>query len=164
MQISEAAGVPAPNEMACDKISLDHVIGDMGTSIAQAREVLAKSASILEAVHKEVLPHNEVPATSDGFLNVLGPGTSTMVSFSCTLMIRGSESTFKLILGHGIPRNFATAMSDLPRRPNGKAVSLKGVAQPAAELAKTFMATMDRIAAEAANRATMGMSESASER
>ena len=47
--------------------------------------------------------------------------------------------------------------------PNGKAVSLKPVAQPAAQLAETFMATMDRIAAEAANRATRGMSESSSE-
>ena len=54
-------------------------------------------------------------------------------------------------------------MSDLPRRSNGKAVCLKPIAQPAAQLAETFMATMDGIAAEAARRVTRGVSESASE-
>ena len=54
-------------------------------------------------------------------------------------------------------------MSDLPRRSNGQAVSLKPIAQPAAQLAETFMATMDRIGAKAARRAARGVSESASE-
>ena len=110
---------------------LDQIIGDLGASAPQVRDVLAKSASTLEAVHKEVLPHDEVPATADDFLNVLSPGTSTMASFVRALTVRGSESTFKLILGHGIEGDFATAMSDLPRRPNGKALSLECVAKPA---------------------------------
>ena len=74
-----------------------------------------------------------------------------------------TKSTFKLILAHGISGDFATAMSDLPRRPSGKVVSLNLDAQPAAQLVETFMATMDRIAAEAAHRATRDISESASE-
>ena len=164
MRMSEVAGVAAPNVMAGNKMSLGQVIGDLGASVAQAREVLTKSASTLEAVDKEVLPHNEVPATADGFLNVLGPGTSTMASFARALTVRGSKSTFKLILGHGISGDFATVVSNLPRRPNGKALPLKRVAEPATRLAETFMATMDHITAEAENRATRGMSESASER
>ena len=87
-----------------------------------------------------------------------------MASFARALMVRGSNSTFKLILGHGISGDFATAMSDHPRQPNRKALPLKHVAEPAARLAETFMATMDCIAAEAANRATRGVYESASER
>ena len=106
--------------------------------------MLAKSTSTLAAVHREVLPHNQMPADADGFLNVLGSGTLTMASFAHALMVRGSESTFKLILAHGILGDFAAAMSDLPRRPNGKAMSLKPVAQPAAQLAETFMATSRR--------------------
>ena len=156
-----SAGVPAPVNPSGDKISLDQAMGDLGASVAQAREVLAKSTSTLAAVHKEVLPHDQLPANADGFLSVLGPGSST--SFTRALMVRGSESTFKLILAHEIIGDWAAAMSDLPRRPNRKAMSLKPIAQPAAQLAKTFMVTMDRIAAEAASRVTRGISESASE-
>ena len=145
--IEEAAGVPVPVDPSGDKMSLDQAMNDLGVSVAQAWEVLAKSTSTLAAVHKEVLPHDQVPANVDGFLSALGPGSSTMASFTRALTIRGSESTFKLIFVHGIPGDFATAMSDLPRRSNRKAVSLKPVAQPAAQLAETFMATMDRIGA-----------------
>ena len=55
-------------------------------------------------------------------------------------------------------------MADLPRRSNGRTVSLKPVTQQAAQLAETFMATMERLAAEAARRASRGASESALER
>ena len=87
-----------------------------------------------------------------------------MTNFARALTVHGSDSTFKIILAHGIPGDFAAAMSDLPRCSSGKAMSLRPVTQQAAQLAETFMATMDRIAAEAARRATRGASESASER
>ena len=146
-----------------DKMSLDTAMNELGESIAQAREALAKSTSTLEAVHKEVPPQNPLPRDADGFLGVLGPGSSTMASFARALTVRGSESTFKMILAHGIPGDFASAMAALPMRSNGKMVSLKRVAQEAAQLAETFMTTMERLTAEAARRASRGTSESASE-
>ena len=147
-----------------DKMSLDMAMNELGESIARAHEALAKSTSTLEAVHKEVLPQNPLPRDADGFLGVLGPGSSTMASFARALMVRGSESTFKMILVHGIPGDFASAMADLTRRSNGRTVSLKPVAEQAAQLAKAFMATTERLTAEAARRASRGVSESASER
>ena len=147
-----------------DKMSLDTAMNELGESIAQAREALAKSTSTLEAVHREVLPQNPLPRDADGFLGVLGPGSSTMASFARALTVRGSESTFKMILAHGIPGDFASAVADLPRRSNGRTVSLKPVAEQAAQLAKTFMATTERLTAKAARRVSRGVSESASER
>ena len=94
--------MPTPTDMVSDELSLDQVIGDVGTQPVQAKDALAKSASTLGAVHKNVLPMKEVPSTADGFADVLGPGTSTMASFARALTVRGSESTLKLILGHGI--------------------------------------------------------------
>ena len=135
-------------------------MNDLAESVAQAHEVFAKSTSTLEAVHKQVLPHDPLPGDVDGFLGVLGPGSSMMASFARALTVRGSESTFKMLLAHGIPSDFATAMADLPRRVNGKTVSLKPVTQQA----ETFMATMERLAAEAVCRASRGASESAMER
>ena len=145
-------------------MSLDTAMNELGESIAQAREALAKSTSTLEAVHREVLPQNPLPRDADGFLGVLGPGSSTMASFARALTVRGSESTFKMILAHGIPGDFASAMADFLRRANGKTVSLKPVTQQAAQLAETFMTTMERLTAEAARRASRGASESTSER
>ena len=146
-----------------DKMSLDTAMNELGKSITQAHEALAKSTSTLEAVHREVLPQNPLPRDADGFLGVLGPGSSTMASFSHALTVRGSESTFKMILAHGIPGDFASVVADLPRRSNGRTVSLKPVAEQAAQLAKAFMATTERLTAEAARRASRGVSESASE-
>ena len=57
-----------------DKMSLEQAMNELGESVAQAREVLAKSTSTLEAVHKQVLPHNPLSGDADGFLGVLGPG------------------------------------------------------------------------------------------
>ena len=87
-----------------------------------------------------------------------------MASFARALTVRGSESTFKMILAHGIPGDFASAVADLPRRSNGRPVSLKPVAEQAARLADAFMATTERLTAEATRRANRGVSESASER
>ena len=87
-----------------------------------------------------------------------------MASFARALTIRGSESTLKMILVHKIPGDFASAVADLPRRSNGRPVSTKHVAEQAAQLVKAFMATTERLAAEASHRATRGVSESASER
>ena len=87
-----------------------------------------------------------------------------MASFARALTVRGSESTFKMILAHRIPGDFASVVADLPRRSNGRPVSLKPVAEQAAQLAKAFMATTERLMAEASHRATRGVSESASER
>ena len=45
---------------------------------------------------------DQVPANADGFLSVLGPGSSMMASFARALTVLGSESIFKMILAHGI--------------------------------------------------------------
>ena len=145
-------------------MSLDTAMNELGESIAQAREALAKSTSTLEAVHKQVLPQNPLPRDADGFLGVLGPGSSTMASFARVLTVRGSESTFKMILAHRIPDDFASAVADLPRRSNGRPVSLKPVAEQAARLADAFMATAERLTAKTTRRTNSGFSESVSER
>ena len=157
-------GAPAPSDVVSDELSLDHVIGDLGAFFVQAKDSLAKSASTLGAVYKEVLPLGEVPSTADVFAGVLGPGTSTMASFARALTVRGSESTLKLILGHRIKGDFEAAMSDFPRRPGGKPMSLKSVSEPAARLANMFIATMERRAAEVATRESKARSESVSEK
>ena len=157
-----AIGAPASADGASDELSLDRVVDDLGAMCTQVKDALAKSASTLGAVYKVVLPNDEVPSTADGFTDVLGPGTSTMADFARTLAVRGSESTLKLLMGHGIECDYEAALSEFPRKPDGKPMSLKGVSGAAARLAEVFMATMERRAAETAARLRRSKSESTS--
>ena len=143
-------------------MSLDRAIGDLDAISAQAKDALAKSTSTLGAVYKGVFLSGRPPSTVEGFADVLGPRTSTMTNFARTLTVRGSETTLKLLLGHGIEGDFKSALSDFPRKPDGKLVSLKHVNEPAARLAEIFMNTVERRSAEVANRARRARSESAS--
>ena len=127
-----AVGAPASVDMASGNLSLDRVVGDLGAVCTHAKDALAKSASTLGAVYEAVFPSGVVPSTADGFANVLGPGTSTMADFARALTVRGSESTLKLLLGHGVEVDYEAALSEFPRKPDGKLISLKGVSEPAA--------------------------------
>ena len=162
MYCVEAVGAPASADVASGDLPLDQVVGGLGAVCIQAKDALAKSASTLGAVYKVVFPIGKVPSTADGFAEVFGPGTSTMADFARTLAVRGSESTLKLLMGHGIDCDYEAALSEFPRKPDGKPVSLRGVTGPAARLAEVFMATMERRATEVAARLLRSKSESTS--
>ena len=159
-----AVGVPPGVDQSSGDLSLDRAIGDLDVVSTQAKDALAKSTSTLGAVFKDVLPSSQPPSTVDGFADVLGPGTSTMTNFARALTVRSSETTLKLLLGHGIEGDFEAALSTFPRKPGGKLVSLKHLNEPAAKLAETFMATMERRAEEVAASASRARSESMSEK
>ena len=159
-----AVGVPPGVDQLSGNLSLDRAIGDLDVVSTQAKDALAKSTSTLGAVYKDVFPSSQPPSTVDGFADVLGLGTLTMTNFARALTVHGSETTLKLLLGHGIEGDFKAALSDFPRKPGGKLVSLKHVNEPAAKLAEIFMATMERRAAEVAARASRARSESMSEK
>ena len=148
----EAVGAPASADVASDDLSLEQVVGGLSAVCDQAKDALAKSTSTLGAMYETVFPTGTVPTTADGFANVFGPGTSTMANFARTLTVRGSESTLKLLMGHGIDCDYEAALSEFPRKSDGKPVSLKGVSGAATRLAEVFMATMERRAAETAAR------------
>ena len=152
MTCVEAVGAPASADaLSCD-LPLDQVVGGLGAVCTQAKDALAKSASTLGAVYKVVFPTGVVPSTADDFADVFGPGTSTMADFARANTVRGSESTIKLLMGHGIDCDYEAALSAFPRKPDGKPISLKGVSGAAARLAEVFMNTMERRALETAYR------------
>ena len=138
--------------MVSGDLSLEQAVGGLSAVCDQAKDALAKSSSTLGAVYGVVFPTGVVPSTVDGFADVFGPGTSTMANFARANTVRGSESTLKLLMGHGIACNYEGALSEFPRKPDGKPVSLKGVSGAAARLAEVFMSTMERRATETAAR------------
>lgn len=150
--MGEAVGAPAAADASSGDLPLDQVVGGLGAVCTQAKDALTKSASTLGAVYQVVFPTGVVPSTADGFAEVFGPGTSTMANFARANTVRGSESTIKLLIGHGITCDYEAALSEFPRKPDGKPVSLRGVSGAATRLAEVFMNTMERRAAETAAR------------
>jgi len=138
--------------MASGDLSLEQAVGGLNAVCDQAKDALVKSTSTLGAVYGVVFPTGVVPSTADGFADVFGPGTSTMANFARANTVRGSESTLKLLMGHGIDCDYESALSEIPRKPDGKPVSLKGVSGAASRLAEVFMNTMERRAVETASR------------
>ena len=126
---------------------LDRVVEKLGAAIQHTKSLLDTSTRTLGHVHKEVLPAAEVPATAQGFSDVLGPGSSTMSAFERDLTVRGSETTLKLLLANGMTAEYEAALSDFPRKPDGRPLALRGVAENAARLAKVSICTMERRAA-----------------
>ena len=129
-----------------------------------AKSSLDTSTRTLSAVFKEVLPSSDVPATAQGFADVLGPGSSTVAEFARDLTVRGSESTIKLLLGNGVVADYEAALSDFPKRPDGQPLSLKGVTEAATRLSRTCIDTMERrsVAVAAMPKSRRARSESVS--
>ena len=75
-----------------------------------------------------------------------------MADFARANTVRGSESTIKLLMGHGIDCDYEAALSAFTRKPDGKPISLKGVSGATARLAEVFMTTMERRVVETATR------------
>jgi len=138
--------------VANDGPSLEQAVGGLGALCNKAKEALAKSTSTLGAVYQVVFLTGVMPSTVDDFANVFGPGTSTMAGFARANTVRGSKSTIKLLMGHGIVCDYEAALSAFPRKPDGKPISLKGVSGAAARLVEVFMTTMERRAVETATR------------
>ena len=152
LNCAEVVGAPASADVASEDLSLEQAVGGLGALCNKAKEALAKSTSTLGAVYQVVFPTGVMPSTVDDFANVFGPGTSTMAGFARANTVRGSESTIKLLMGHGMVCDYEAALSAFPQKPDGKPISLKGVSESAARLAEVFMNTMEHRALETANR------------
>ena len=81
-----------------------------------AKKSLETSVQTLGAVFKEVLPKDEVPLTIAGFAARLGPKSKTLKSYAQELMVRGSDSTFKLLLSRGADADYESFLSHFPKK------------------------------------------------
>ena len=129
---------------------------------AYAKDAFTKSTGALAAVHKNVFPLRAPPASVDGLAAVLGPECSTMANFTRTQPVRGSELTFKLLLGHGVAGDFKKVVADVPRKPDGRTTSLGPVKEETARLAEDMVSMVERRSAEVAARAVRSRPESVS--
>ena len=59
-------------------------------------------------------------------------------------MVRGSDSTFKLLLSRGADTDYESILSDFQKKSDGRPLSLGKYSARASSLAKSSIATMER--------------------
>ena len=116
---------------------------------ACAADAVKKSSSALTNIYQGVFPGQVAPKEAEALAAPFAEA-NVMTNFIRTQTVRGSELTFRLLLGHGISGDFEAAASDFPRRPDGKFKSLTSVKDKATQLAGKLIDTFERKLAESA--------------
>ena len=102
------------------------------------------SIQTLGVVFAETLPGTVAPSTVEEFAKVSGPGLTTLNTWARDLTVCGSEVTLKLLLVNGVEANYEAALSDYPKKSNGKPLPFRRISDAAARLAKASICTGER--------------------
>ena len=121
---------------------------------------MKKSSTALTNIYQGVFPGQAAPKEADALVAPFA-AADVMTNYTRTQTVRGSELTFRLLLGHGIAGDFEAAASDFPRRPDGKSKSLTSFKDKAAQLAGKLIDTFERKLAESAAKKGRAQSGSA---
>ena len=97
-----------------------------------------------------MLPSAEVPSTVAEFVAQLGPESKTLKDYAQELMVRGSDSTLKLLLSRGMDVDYESILYDFHKKSDGRPSSLKKYSTCVSRLAKSSIATMERRSAAVA--------------
>ena len=138
-------------------------VGFMDRVCAYASAALQKSTGALATVHQSIFPSKPPPVAVDALAAPFEGNATTLADYMRAQMVRGSELTFQLLLGHQVVGDFEKVVSDFPRKPDGRTASLSGVKAQASQLAAKLVATFEKRiakAAELAARKSRSQSES----
>ena len=86
---------------------------------AYALTTLKRSSGALANVYRGVFPGQSAPTDAEALAAPFEGGATTMKDFVRAQTVRGSELTFRLLLGHEIAGDFEAVVSDFPRKPDG---------------------------------------------
>ena len=121
---------------------------------AYALTMMKRSSSALANVYQGVFPGQSAPTDAEALATPFEGESTMMKDFVRAQTVRGSELTFRLLLGHEVAGNFEAVVSDFPRRPDGKTKSLNNVKAKASQLAVKLIDTFERKLAKAADLAS----------
>ena len=146
-----------------DTVSLDSAIAELEALLSKTQGDLAAVTGTLGRLHAGMCPTGTTPSTAQGLAAAFGEGSSIVADFARELTVRGSEYTLKLLLSNGVKADFTTALSDYPKKQDGKPLSLKGVTDPATRMSELCIQTMERRAEAVAARSRKNRAESVSQ-
>jgi hypothetical protein len=144
-------------------VSLESVIAEFEVLLSKTQGDLAAVTGTLCSLHAGMCPTGTVPSTAQGLAAAFGEGSSIVMDFARELTVRGSEYTLKLLLSNGAEANFDAALSDYPKKQDGKPLSFRGVTEPATRMSELCIRTMERRAEAVVARSRKNRAESVSQ-
>ena len=137
-------GASASTKPSSDSLSLDDAIMELESVLYKTKGELATMTNTLSNLHAGMCPTAAAPSTAEGLAAAFGEGSSIVADFARELTVCGSEYTLRLLLGNGIVADFNSALSDYPKKPDGRPLSFRGVTEPATRLSEICVQTMER--------------------
>ena len=113
-------GTSASTKPSSDSLSLDDAITELESVLSKTKGELATMTSTLGNLHAGMCPTAAAPSTAEGLVAAFGERSSIVADFARELTVRGSEYTLRLLLGNGVEADFDSALSDYPKKPDGR--------------------------------------------
>ena len=156
-------GASTSTKLSSDSLSLDDAIMELESVLSKTKGDLATVTSTLSNLHAGMCPTAAAPSTAEGLAAAFGERSSIVADFARELTVRGSEYTLRLLLGNGLEADFDSALSDYPKKPDGRPLSFRGVTEPATRLSEICVQTMERQAEAVRAQSRKSRAESVSQ-
>ena len=137
-------GATPPPDRTCDNVTLPQAVGFIDKVCSYSFAALNKASGTLAVVHQGMYPNKTTPSNIEGLAAPFGSGSSIMTDYTHAQMVRGSDFTFQLLLGHQIACDYDKAVGEFPKRPDGKTASLSHVKSEASCLAEKLVTTYQK--------------------
>ena len=139
-----ALGLGADQYAPPSEIQLESVIGAAEGFASKLTTVLSSSTAALAALHRLVLPKQEVHQDLAALAETFRPEGDSFPKFIREQTVCGSATAFKMLLGHGVALDLGSLVSALPVDSAGKKVSLSQHEVEARRLANALLATFEQ--------------------
>ena len=95
--------------------SLDESVAVSEATSSRAGEMLTQVASALGALHGSFFPGEELPSSFAELVDLFKPEGTAVADFCREQMVSGAQTTFLMLLAHGVEADFDTATKKFPR-------------------------------------------------
>ena len=140
-------GPAAPGKQSVGA-SLDESVAVTEVTNSRAGEMLTKAASALGVLHSSFFPDDELPSTFAELVELFKPEGTAVADFCREQMVSGAQTTFLMLLAHGVEADFDKVTTKFPRGPGGKTVGLGTWMEAAGKYAQQLVTTVEDRAAK----------------
>ena len=128
--------------------SLDESVTVSEATSSRAGEMLTQAASALGALHGSFFPGEELPSSFAELVDLFKPEGTAVADFCREQMVSGAQTTFLMLLAHGVEADFDAATKKFPRGPDGRTVGLGTWMEAAKTYAQQLVTTVEERAAK----------------
>ena len=114
---------------------------------AKAKEVLEGVASVLPDIFQQLLPERSMPSSLPELVQSLLAEENLFGEYYKAKTKAGAKAALTFALASGIDGDYEKAFEDVPKKPDGKKVSLKPFADRAGKLSELLAELVHKISA-----------------